>query len=87
MYGTAPYPGAVRPPTFSIGDIYPEMKGPRPSTAQLANPHEVAAAAGASAGVQLATVPSLNPIELVGQPATWAILLVLALFALGMRKG
>jgi hypothetical protein len=86
MYGTAPYPGAVRPPTFAIGDIYPERKGPRPSTAQLGNPHEVAAAAGAGAGVQLATVPSLNPGELLSQPATWAILLVVALVALGMRR-
>jgi hypothetical protein len=86
MFGTAPYPGAVRPPTIAIGDLYPEAKGPRPSTAQLGNPHEVAAAAGAGAGLRLATVPSLNPAELLGQPATWAILLVVALLALGMRR-
>lgn len=86
MYG-APYPGAVRPPTIAIGDLYPERKGPRPSTAQLGNPDEVAAAAGATAGAQLATVPSLNPAELLGQPVTWALLLVGAAVALGMRKG
>jgi len=82
----APYPGAVRPPTIALGDIYPEAKGPRPSTAQLANAHEVAAAAGASAGVQLATVPSLNPADLVGQPLTWAIALVAALIYLSWRS-
>lgn len=83
----APYPGAVRPPTFTIGDLYPEQKGPRPSTAQLGNPHEVAAAAGAAGGSRIATVPSLNPFELVEAPATWAVLLVIALVALGMRRG
>lgn len=84
---SAPYPGAVRPPTFAIGDLYPEAKGPRPSTAQLANAHEVAAAAGADAGFQVAVVPSLNPAELLSQPLTFAILLVAGIIALGMRKG
>lgn len=83
----APYPGAVRPPTFTIGDLYPERKGPRPSTPQLGNPHEVAAAAGAGAGSQLASVPSLNPGELLSAPVTWALLLVLGLVLLGMRRG
>lgn len=80
------YPGAVRTPTFAIGDLYPEAKGPAPSTAQLGNPHEVAAASGTLAGMQLATVPSLNPRDLMASPMAWLALALAALFLLGLRR-
>lgn len=83
---TAAYRGALRAPSFAIGDIYPESKGPAPSTAQLANPHEVAAAAGAGGG-QPVTVPSLDPRDLISQPVVWLLGLAGALFALGLRRG
>lgn len=80
------YPGAVRVPTFSIGDIYPESKGPAPSTAQLANPHEVAAAAGVAGSATLASVPSMNPAELVKAPVFWILAALAVLFVLGARR-
>jgi len=83
---TSAYPGVVRAPTIAIGDLYPEAKGPAPSTAQLGNPHEVAAAAGVAAGAQLATVPSLNPRDLMAAPVVWLAILVGILFLLGMRR-
>lgn len=78
----------VRPSSFAIGDIYPEAKGPAPSTAQLSNPHEVAAAAnGNGGGGVVLTGPPLNPRRALEQPATWLALLILLLLVMGMRKG
>lgn len=77
----------VRPSSFAIGDLYPEAKGPAPSTSQLSNPHEVAAAARGGGGGVVLTGPPLNPRAALEQPATWLILLIVALLVLGMRKG
>lgn len=78
----------VRGSSFAIGDLYPEAKGPAPSTSQLSNPHEVAAAAhgGGTGGVVL-TGPPLDPRRALEQPATWLVLLIVALLILGLRKG
>lgn len=82
------YAAPVRPASFTIGDLYPEVKGPAPSTSQLSNPHEVAAAARGGEGAAVAlTGPPLDPRRAVEQPATWLVLLILALLVLGMRKG
>lgn len=82
------YAQPIRASSFAIGDIYPEAKGRAPSTSQLSNPHEVAAAAngGGSVGTVL-TGPPLDPRRALEQPATWLALLILALLILGMRRG
>jgi hypothetical protein len=81
-----PYRGALRAPSFAIGDLYPERKGPAPSTAQLGNPHEAAAAAY-DPDTQPATLPRMAPAALAGSPVMWLVLAAGILFALGMRKG
>lgn len=81
------YAAPVRPASFTIGDIYPEVKGPAPSTSQLSNPHEVAAASrGAGGSGVVLTGPPLDPRRALEQPATWLALLILALLVLGMRR-
>jgi hypothetical protein len=82
------YAAPVRSGSFVIGDLYPEAKGPEPSTSQLSNPHEVAAAANGNGGAGVVlTGPPLDPRAFFNQPAAWAVLLILALLFLGMRKG
>ncbi len=66
------YAAPIRPSSFGIADIYPEAKGPYPSTAQLGNPAEVRAAAGSLGGAPLSG-PNLNPRELVNAPAVWLL--------------
>jgi hypothetical protein len=73
----------VRPASFGLADLYPEAKGPMPSTSQLGNPHEVAAAIEQAGRVL--TAPPLNA-RLVSSPLFWFGLVVAALFVLGMRK-
>lgn len=81
------YAAPVRPPSFTIGDLYPELKGPRPSTSQLSNPHEAAAASrGAGGGGVVLTGPPLDPRRAFATPAAWLALLIVALIVLGMRK-
>lgn len=75
----------VRAASFGLADLYPESKGPTPSTAQLGNPHESAAAARAQAAVL--TGPPLNPRELLESPIVWVGGAVALLVALGMRRG
>ena len=75
----------VRQASFGLADLYPESKGPTPSTAQLGNPHEGAAAARAQASVL--TGPPLNPRDLLESPIVWIGGAVAALLYLGMRKG
>lgn len=82
------YAAPVRSSSFVIGDLYPEAKGPEPSTSQMSNPHEVAAAANANGGAGRVLVgPPLDPRRALEQPATWLALLIVALLVLGMRKG
>lgn len=83
----APYRGALRAPSFAIGDLYPEAKGPAPSTAQLGNPHEAAAAAYQAGEARLATIPRMEPAALAASPVMWLLLVAGILFALGLRKG
>jgi hypothetical protein len=78
-------PAQGRSASFGLADLYPESKGPVPSTYQLANPHEAAAASRVQANVL--NGPPLNARELLDSPATWVIVAVVALLALGMRKG
>lgn len=73
----------VRPASFSLADIYPEAKGPMPSTSQLANPHEAAAAHEQS--TRIMTVAP-GGTRLVGSPVFWLGLVIAALFVLGMRR-
>jgi hypothetical protein len=82
------YAAPVRPASFALGDLYPEAKGAQPSTSQLSNPHEVAAAANGNGGAgTVLTGPPLDPRRALEQPATWLALLIVALIVLGMRKG
>lgn len=74
----------VRPASFALADLYPEAKGPMPSTAQLGNPHEAAAAAGSARDVL--TGPPLDPRALAQSPLVWLAGGVALLIALGMRK-
>ena len=80
------YPGAVRAASISIGDLYPEAKGPAPSTYQLANPHEVAAAAGQGGAAVLASVPPIDPRQWGRSPVVWIAVAVLLLFLMGARR-
>lgn len=75
----------VRPASFGLADLYPESKGPMPSTAQLANPHESAAVAQAAR--QVLTGPPTSVQGLLESPVTWVVGIVGLLVALGMRKG
>lgn len=82
------YAAPVRAPSFTIGDVYPNLKGPRPSTSQMANPHEAAAAAAGAGGTGVVlTGPPLDPRRAFATPAAWLALLLVALLILGMRKG
>jgi hypothetical protein len=73
----------VRPASFGLADIYPEAKGPMPSTSQLGNPHEVAAAVEQSSRVLLQ--PPADS-RLLASPIFWFGLVIAALILLGMRK-
>lgn len=75
----------VRPASFGLADLYPESKGPAPSTAQLANPHESAAATQANR--QVLTGPPTSLSGVLESPVTWIVGAVGLLVALGMRKG
>jgi hypothetical protein len=81
------YAAPIRPPSFAIGDLYPELKGRRPSTSQLANPHEAAAAASGAGGTGVVlTGPPLDPRRALSTPAAWLVILIVALMVLGMQK-
>ncbi len=75
----------VRASSFGLADLYPEAKGPLPSTSQLANPHEVAAARSVSASV-LTGPPSLRPGALLEHRVTWVLLVAAALLIYGASR-
>lgn len=82
------YAAPVRPPSIQGRDLYPNLNWPRPSTSQMANPHEAAAAAAGAGGTGVVlTGPPLDPRRALQTPAAWLVLLILALLVLGMRKG